>query len=271
MRAFIEEGVIIELDRIPMVEIGRATAHPARKVTNSATDQNLGRSPPRKRRAPDAKIDPVGVRIDRFQTLIVGYRFVVATNSERVREPRREDMGFLQGSELSRGQCVELNIIQSVGRRVGCLVVHVRAEQTILVRKSVVNAGRKEVLIDDLLSGKRECSEISAGVLRQRYRVEGEISRSVRIYGKRSYADKNPLARVRRRHGRNRRDAQRLPDSFVVGKEECSILQDRSAHCSAKLVALERWNTSYIEEVPGVEFVVPDELVSAPVNLICSR
>src|SRR5438046_6552824 len=80
-----------------------------------------------------------------------------------------------------------------------------------------------------------------------------------------------PLARVRRRHGRNRRDAQRLPDSFVVGKEECSILQDWSADRSSKLVALEGRNTTHIEEVPGVEFAITKKLVHTAVNLICPR
>src|ERR1700692_498498 len=135
-----------------MVEIGRAAAHPTRKVRDSAAEQNLGRSPAGKRTAPDPKIDPVGVRIDRFLALIVGYRFVVATNSEGIREARREDVGFLHRSELPRGQRVKLNVIQSVGRRIGCLVVHIRTEQAVLVRKPMVDTTGKKVLADDLLS-----------------------------------------------------------------------------------------------------------------------
>ncbi len=78
-----------------MVEIGRAAAHAAGKVAYSATDQNLCRIPSCKCGAPNAEIRPGRIWIDRFQALIVGYRFVVATNSERVREARREDVGFL--------------------------------------------------------------------------------------------------------------------------------------------------------------------------------
>src|SRR6266852_6881243 len=177
MRAFIEEGIIIELDRIPMVKIGRAAAHPTRKVRDSTADQNLACGPACKRRAPDAEIDPVGVRIDRFLALIVGYRFVVAANSERVREARREDMSFLYRRELPRCQCVELNIIQPVGSRVGCPVVHVRAEQTVLVRKPVVHTSGKKVFVDHLLACESEHSKVAIASYEWvlRCRVEGEI------------------------------------------------------------------------------------------------
>src|SRR6266566_1446841 len=261
MRAFSEKGVIIELDRIPMVKIGRAASNSSRKVTQTA-DKNLSRLATRKRSASNTQIDPGCVGIDRFQALIIVYRFVVAANAERIREAWREDVGFLHRNELPRSQCVELNVIQPVGSRVGCPVEHVRAEQTILCRKSVVDTAGKKVFVDHLLSGEGELSKVAVRVLGQRHRVEGEISRRVRIYCH-VPADKNPLARVRRRHGRNRRDAQRLPDSFVVGKEECSILQDWSADRSSKLVALEGRNTTHIEEVPGVEFAITKKLVHA--------
>src|SRR5213080_47989 len=238
MRSFSEKGVIIELDRIPMVKIGRAASNSSRKVTQTA-DKNLSRLATRKRSASNTQIDPGCVGIDRFQALIIVYRFVVSANAERIREAWREDVGFLHRNELPRSQCVELNVIQPVGSRVGCPVEHVRAEQTILCRKSVVHTAGKKVFVDHLLSGEGELSKVVVRVLGQRHRVEGEISR-----------------RVRRRHGRNRRDAQRLPDSFVVGKEECSILQDWSADRSSKLVALEGRNTTHIEEVPGVEFAI---------------
>src|SRR5437660_9521029 len=114
MRAFSEKGVIIELDRIPMVEIGRAAAHPTCKVRDS-TDQNLGRIPSGKCRAPDADIGPGRVRLDRFQALILVYLFVVAANAERIREPWREDEGFLHRNELPRSQRVELNVLQPAG------------------------------------------------------------------------------------------------------------------------------------------------------------
>src|SRR5438132_9080049 len=79
------------------------------------------------------------------------------------------------------------------------------------------------------------------------------------------------MACDRRLHCHNRSDAQRLPYSFLVGKEEYSILQDWSADRSSKLVALEGRNTTHIEEVPGVEFAITKKLVHTAVNLICPR
>src|SRR5438034_5334434 len=101
MRSFSEKGVIIELDRIPMVKIGRAASNSSRKVTQTA-DKNLSRLAIRKRSASNTQIDPGCVGIDRFQALIIVYRFVVAANAERIREAWREDVGFLHRNELPR-------------------------------------------------------------------------------------------------------------------------------------------------------------------------
>ncbi len=75
------------------------------------------------------------------------------------------------------------------------------------------------------------------------------------------------------RNGRNRRDSLGLSDSFVVSKEKCPILEDRSTDSSPKLVALEGWGgkSGIIEKVPGVQFVIPEKFVRAPMKLICPR
>src|SRR5205809_7738595 len=112
MRSFSEKGVIIELDRIPMVKIGRASSNSSRKVTQTA-DKNLSRLATRKRSASNTQIDPGWVGIDRFQALIMVYSFMVATNTDGIREAWREDVCLLQPSELSRRGRVELNVIQS--------------------------------------------------------------------------------------------------------------------------------------------------------------
>src|SRR3989442_13201530 len=80
MGAFGEEGVIIELNRIPMVKIGRAASDSSRKVTQTA-DKNLSRLATRKRSASNTQIDPACAGIDRFQALIIVYRVMVATNT----------------------------------------------------------------------------------------------------------------------------------------------------------------------------------------------
>src|SRR6266404_3591203 len=177
MRAFSEEGVIIDLDRIPMVEIGRAAAHPTRKVRDSAIDQNLSCIPACKRRATDSEIGPRRVRIDRFQALVVVHCFVVASDAEGIRKCRCEDMSFLYRRELPRGQCVELNVIQSVGRGIGRLIVHVGTEQTVLVGKSVIHTTGKKVFVNHLLSGEGEHSKVAIASYEWvlRCRVEGEV------------------------------------------------------------------------------------------------
>src|SRR6266478_5794252 len=268
-----------------MVEIGRAAAHATRKIAHTTADQNLSRVPACKGRAPDPEIGSGRVRIDRFQTLIVGYRFVVAANSERVREARREDMSFLYRRELPRCQCVELNIIQPVGSRVGCPVVHVRAEQTILVGKLVVDTSGKKIFVDHLLACEREHSKVAVasyeGVLR--CRVEGEVRLCgwVHRHVKRS-TEIVWVVGIRAQssgpcddggYGCKRRDALVRPVCFVVGEKECSILHDRPADRSPKLVALVGWDglSGIIEKISGVQRTIPHELVSTAVNLICSR
>ena len=96
VRALGPESVVIELERIPVVEVSRTPADSAGEVGNAATDQNLGRGASRKRGASYTQISPGCIGIDRFQALIVVDRFVVAANADGVREARREDMSLLQ-------------------------------------------------------------------------------------------------------------------------------------------------------------------------------
>src|SRR5438477_12659326 len=100
MRSFSEKGVIIELDRIPMVKIGRAASDSSRKVTQTA-DKNLSRLATRKRSASNTQIDPGCVGIDRLQALIIDYCVIVATNTDGIREDWGEDVCVLQRSVLS--------------------------------------------------------------------------------------------------------------------------------------------------------------------------
>src|SRR5215472_1844514 len=160
MSAFGEEGVIIELNRIPVVKVGRAASNSSCKVTQTA-DQHLSRLATRKRGTPNTQIGPSCIGIDRFQALIIVYSFMVATNTDGIREAWREDVCLLQRGELSRRERGELNVIQSVRRRVGRSVEHVCAEQAVAIRDLVVDPSRKKVFVDDLLACKREFSGVS--------------------------------------------------------------------------------------------------------------
>src|SRR6266567_4609487 len=268
MGAFGEEGVIIELNRIPMVKIGRAASNSSRKVTQTA-DKNLSRLATRKRRASNTQIDPGCVGIDRFQALIIVYSFMVATNTDGIHEAWREDVCFLQRNELSRRQRGELNVIQSVRRRVGRFVEHVCAEQAVAIRDLVVDPSGKKVFVDDLLADKGEFSGVSVPKNRAiGQMVKSEVLRRRWIYG--DLSCRAGITWVRARQGRN---ALRLPDAFVIGEEECVVPHDRSANRCAKLIPLERRNgkRAVIEVILGVQLAVAKKLVHTAVKLICPR
>ena len=64
---------------------------------------------------------------------------------------------------------------------------------------------------------------------------------------------------------------QVLQKLFEVGKEERLVLLDRSAQRAAELIAREAWRGCAIEEVAGVEDVVPHVLVKRSVQLVGAR
>src|SRR5207245_6011619 len=80
MCAFGNEGVIIELNRIPTVIVGRAASNSSGEVAQTA-DKNLSCLATRKCSASHTQIGPIGVGIDGFQALVIVYRFVVTTNT----------------------------------------------------------------------------------------------------------------------------------------------------------------------------------------------
>ena len=165
-----------------MVKIGWAPAHSARKVTEPA-DKNLGCVAALKSCATDAQVGPRGIRIERLQALIVVYRLVIPANTNGIGEARCKDVRLLYRKELPRGQCVELNVIQSVRRRVRGFVEHVRTEQTVIAGEPVIDARRKEVLADDLLPRERVFSGVpvaqdwSIGQM-----IESKVSLCVQIH-----------------------------------------------------------------------------------------
>src|SRR6516225_10748706 len=113
--------------------------------------------------------------------------------------------------------------------------------------------------------------------------VEGEIGLRIWVYDHRSWSTRigrnirgrtqSPIPRGLRRHSRKCGDAFRLPDSLEIGEEECTVFENRPAHGTTKLVALEWRYTSYrvVEIVPRIQCAVTQELVCSPVKPICSR
>src|ERR1700730_13906846 len=100
MSALGDERVVVNLNGIPVVEIGWTAPHSTGKVTDSATDQNLGRVPPRKINTPQTQTRIGSVLVERFQALVIIYRFVIATDADGIRERWREEVGFLKRNKL---------------------------------------------------------------------------------------------------------------------------------------------------------------------------
>jgi hypothetical protein len=93
-----------------------------------------------------------------------------------------------------------------------------------------------------------------------------------RRYGRISVAE-DAVASVQSRHGLDRSNALGLPNGFEVGKEEGTVLNDRSASGPAELIALERRlrGGGILEEIPRVEGTVPEKLINAAVERIRAR
>jgi hypothetical protein len=74
-----------------------------------------------------------------------------------------------------------------------------------------------------------------------------------------------------KRGGRNVvhiRRIQHLLNSFIIREEEYLVLHDGSTEAAAELVSTERRRRGSVEEGPGIEIVVAEELVSRPVKLV---
>src|SRR6516165_2208552 len=82
-----EERVVVCLNGIPMIIIGWAASDPPGKGSN-ALDEDLGCGSSGKSCAADSQIGSGCIWIDRLQTLIVVYGFVVAADTNRVRKAR---------------------------------------------------------------------------------------------------------------------------------------------------------------------------------------
>src|ERR1700687_2135081 len=78
--------------------------------------------------------------------------------------------------------------------------------------------------------------------------------------------DQYPLPRIGRKNRRNFGNPFRLPNAFVVRKEERFIFDDRAADRPSKLITLEWRNLPHVKIVPRVKNVVAEKLVSASVK-----
>src|ERR1700687_4664671 len=104
----------------------------------------------------------------------------------------------------------------------------------------MINAGRDEVFVDNLLT--REGKEADVGDTAWiRLGIKDEVLRDSRVHSAGDgAASQHPVARVNRWHMKGVGNPFRLPDAFVVGKKEGTVLDDRAANRAPKLVPRER-------------------------------
>ncbi len=76
------EGIVIGLDRIPVIVVRRAASDSTTEWSCPAVDENLCGITPRKGRASDSEIISGGIRVDGFQALVVIDRLVIAANAD---------------------------------------------------------------------------------------------------------------------------------------------------------------------------------------------
>ena len=179
-------------------------------------------------------------------------------------------MSLLHRNELPRSHAAKFEVIHWVGIRVWGPVEHVRAEQAVFIGESVVDTGRNEVLVNNLVTSETEDGEVW---IRCRAAVGQGVKCQV-LLGRGIHCElwdritvrvmDEPVASVQCRHVINLRDALRLPDAFVVCEEERAVPEDRSPNVAAELVPLERRNRARVEEISGVQRAIPEELVRPP-------
>src|SRR5437879_2235916 len=138
-----------------MVVVSRASSQPTSKVRNAASHEDLGCRPACECGPSDSQRCIGRSRIDRLEALIIGDCFMVSSKADGITKARGEDVGLLYRSELPRGQCVELHVVQSIGRRIWSLVIHVGPEQAVAVGEPVVDTSSKEILVNHLLADER--------------------------------------------------------------------------------------------------------------------
>src|SRR6266446_1341126 len=87
--------------------------------------------------------------------------------------------------------------------------------------------------------------------------------------------DKLAVARAIRRRCNGAGDAKALSQAFIVGKEECVLLDDRPTGGGAELVPLEgrhyqiaRRVLQTVEEITGVELAVPQKFIGGAMNRV---
>ncbi len=144
----------------------------------------------------------------------------------------------------------------------------------------------EQVVVDDLPVGLPRAGCVRLGIeLRQdvaRDRVDTAVGNDVAregLTGRRVVDDARQLGEVAGPHGQRRdrgqcRHALRLAVTLIVTKEERLVLEDRAAQGAAELILFEvRLGPAraVVEEVVGIERVVPHELEGAAAQLVGPR
>src|SRR5579862_10048995 len=146
----------------------------------------------------------------------------------------------------------------------------------------MIQAERAEVIADGLeraVERLRDSSEIRSarrwrGPRRDEWRNPDERQSRTRA-GIWRWADdrtrKESISRVVVRHEIHTCLVQVLAELFIVAEHKCLILPDRSSQSGPELIAMKPWNGGGVEEIPGVESVIPEEFVQRAVERVSPR
>ena len=155
-------------------------------------------------------------------------------------------------------------------------VIGVADEESRRLGEDVVDFAKDVVFVAKPGLGKIEYPRIT-GDRSVRKGVERQVRRSFRIdgdLGGRSAGGirtKDAIMGIPRKDGGGSRQAFKLPQPFIIAKEECFIFLDRTANGTAELIAAKRRDVVPVKKIPRVEGAVPDEFVSCSVKLVRAR
>src|ERR1700687_499526 len=147
MEPFRQKGIVIELIRIP--SIGKCW----RSQTGSRGNRTLrsGRTHRNRLRRPRPCRVPCH-RIQDFDRLSGLRNIPVVADPEAVEKSRSESMVFLDGGNLPLGGGLEQEIVKWIRLCQGRVVVYIRPEEAVLLRKFLVDSSGEIIFANNLLS-----------------------------------------------------------------------------------------------------------------------
>src|ERR1700674_2091413 len=289
-----QEGVVIELIRIP--SIGKCW----RSHTRCRGNRTLRSGRPHRNRLRRPRQSRVRChRIQDFDRLSGIRSIPVVADPEAVEKSRSKSMVFFDGGNLPLGGGLQQEIVKWIGLCQGRVVVYIRPEEAVLLRKFLVCSNGEIIFTNNLLTYILvECLipiPSGASVGRTKHRqilrdliidadgcqggqiVSGSIAGSIGVRAwcsgwlvRRSSASQDPQPCVVRESCVFYCRSKGPTHAFIVSEDECAILADGPTSRSAELILPEGWHLAPIEIAWGIQRTVAQELINGAVQLVCT-